>query len=1067
MRFLFLSIVALCFNTIFSQHEHIFMRISPQGHMSQVRSLNVSSDGNYIVTAGFDKTAIKWNAKNGKIVEQFRGEIGIGSEGMIYKTELSPDDKYLAMAGWFGADDETEDLGDVRLFDFETGELVRVFKGLTGTPTGLGFSTDGRYIICGDENSDIFMWEVATGKKVSSFVFHSKEYDETLFKLVVEGNRMLTIDWLGQVCYWDIFNSSKPLAVDKKFIKKVLYNDIGPIAINPQLNEVIICLNQVIIVMNEKLKFVEYFEKAEGSPGFIKYNSDGSKFLTGIVGSGEKDKPCSVYSKVDGKYKEIATYRGHRNTVLAGDFIDNEKLVTAGGDDDEVHVWKLNKDNTTKRLEEFKGKGNAFYAAGKENEILGFTYVHTENFGKSKLTTEFDLLTKDFRSIEHDNFRQPIITQGDLALKVITTYTFNDGLEFMLNKRALDTVVREYWNGSRHNALTISDNGYVISGGSYGVVEAYDRKGVMVNRFVSHEGEIWSCNISNDGKNLITGGADKTIRIWPLDKLGVQNPEQPEKSVREVMEELEVPLDETVYKDIFKQLNIYSLADARTYAAWEKIITALKGGNWPCNFLENRLNFYKSTVIYPSVSMYFTDDNEWVIWNQDGYFTSSKNGAKYVGYHVNQGQDKEAKFYPFEQFDLKYNRPDIILRELDLGYENLIEYYYKIYQKRLKKHGVTESQLDQDIHAPQMELIAFEKETNSDWATLKIGASDSKYDIKKVMIYLNGVPVHGSGGLAANFLNGEQSVAVELVKGLNKFEITVENEKGTESLKTYYEIENGKIDKKPSLYIVAIGTSQYKDKAFNLKYAAKDANDVVDLFKNDPQYENVFTKVLTDQEVTKTNIQNLKGFLMGAGRNDVVMVFVAGHGLLDADLNYFYATHNVNFDSPSENGIAYEEIESMVEGLRALKKILIMDTCHSGELDQEEVEFSVAENTEDSDVMFRSVGRAVNSKAEGIMNSTEMMKELFVDLRKGTGATIIASSGGAEYSMESDEWRNGLFTYCLINGIKAKEADLDKDGHILLSELKSYIQTEVFKLSKGRQSPTSRTENLTVDFDIW
>ena len=69
--------------------------------------------------------------------------------------------------------------------------------------------------------------------------------------------------------------------------------------------------------------------------------------------------------------------------------------------------------------------------------------------------------------------------------------------------------------------------------------------------------------------------------------------------------------------------------------------------------------------------------------------------------------------------------------------------------------------------------------------------------------------------------------------------------------------------------------------------------------------------------------------------------------------------------------------------------------------------------------------------------------------------------------MESGEWKNGLFTYSLINGIKSKEADLNKDGKIMLSELQKYVQSQVVKLSGGKQQPTSRIENISMDFRVW
>ena len=145
-----------------------------------------------------------------------------------------------------------------------------------------------------------------------------------------------------------------------------------------------------------------------------------------------------------------------------------------------------------------------------------------------------------------------------------------------------------------------------------------------------------------------------------------------------------------------------------------------------------------------------------------------------------------------------------------------------------------------------------------------------------------------------------------------------------------------------------------------------------------------------------------------------------------------------------------------------------MDTCFSGEVDKDEVELAQATNTEFGNVTFRSAGAGVRMKeAFGMDNTTEIMKELFTDIRKGTGSTVISSAGGAEFAMEGEQWKNGLFTFCVLNGINKQAADLNKDGKIMLSELQEYVRTNVSKLSNGRQSPTSRIQNISMDFRVW
>jgi uncharacterized caspase-like protein len=269
--------------------------------------------------------------------------------------------------------------------------------------------------------------------------------------------------------------------------------------------------------------------------------------------------------------------------------------------------------------------------------------------------------------------------------------------------------------------------------------------------------------------------------------------------------------------------------------------------------------------------------------------------------------------------------------------------------------------------------------------------------------------------------------------------------------------------------VITIGTSEYKDTRYNLNYAVKDAQDLVTLMSTNAAgiYNSVKTKSLLNQDVTATNVEALKTFLSASKPDDVVLVFVAGHGVLDENFDYYFGTHDMDFSAPKLKGLAYEKLEGILDGIKANKKILIMDTCHSGEIDKEDVFFVEAteekENTED--ISFRAVGDAVEEKTSA--TPTRLAGELFNDLRRGTGSTVISSAGGAEFAMESDQWRNGLFTYCLLNGLQNKTADLNGDGAIMLLELQEYVVAKVTSLSNGKQIPNTRIQNLELDFRIW
>jgi hypothetical protein len=463
-------------------------------------------------------------------------------------------------------------------------------------------------------------------------------------------------------------------------------------------------------------------------------------------------------------------------------------------------------------------------------------------------------------------------------------------------------------------------------------------------------------------------------------------------------------------------------------------------------------------------------DNK-IIFLPDQYYMSSAQSLKTIGYRSGM------KFYSPEQFDLKFNRPDIVLNRLGSKDTLLIASYYNAYKKRLKRMNFTEEMLKEDFQLPEIKIKNFETLpliTDSASINLNFEMNDDKYKLDRINIWINDVPVAGTAGIDLRKENAgmvEKKISLELASGRNKIQVSVLNQAGIESYKqSVYITYRPKATRKPDLYLVTIGDSKYSDSRYDLHYAAKDAADIQTTFSANKNklYENVFAFTFTDTAVTCQNIAGLKEKLAKAHRDDVVLITVAGHGVLDKEYNYYLATYNMDFNDPRKGGLLYEDLEHLLDGIAPLKKILLLDACHSGEVDKEEVQqMAVVNSAGTGDIKFRSAGPGIRKKNLGLKSTSELMAEIFSDLRRGTGATVISSAGGAEYAMESAKWKNGLFTYCLLHGLKDKTADLNNDGKVMLSELQQYLREEVTQLSNGQQQPGSRIQNISMDFRIW
>lgn len=479
------------------------------------------------------------------------------------------------------------------------------------------------------------------------------------------------------------------------------------------------------------------------------------------------------------------------------------------------------------------------------------------------------------------------------------------------------------------------------------------------------------------------------------------------------------------------------------------------------------LVIWDTATLSPIVYLHRLGITDYIFITPDNYYTGSS--LLYDKVHFTNG----VKIYSFEQFDLVYNRPDIIAERLGADKEN-VELLHSAWLRRIRRMGYTADELTKEMHAPSIRLLnakSFPHNTTATSVTLKIKAKDTKYQLSKLMISINGVPIHSRFGIDLSAHNSREVTLdqmVELVSGKNHIEVSCINAKGAESYKEELNIWCEKMVEKPNLYLGLVGVSDYKEAAFKLGYAAKDAEDFKLMIEKycSHRFNKIKIKILTNSEATKANINSLKEFYSNASINDVAIAFYAGHGVLDKDLNYYLATYDMDFSNPISKGWSFEEFEDMMDGIKPIAKYCFIDACHSGKIIKEEYETDNSRSVESGSVVFRGDGKTL-SPTDNAKNINNVISSLFTDFSRGNGSTILSSSGGMEVAIEDKKMSNGLFTWAIKQGVMNKKADTDRDGVIHISELSEYVSAKVSELSAGVQTPGMRLENKHIDFELF
>jgi len=486
--------------------------------------------------------------------------------------------------------------------------------------------------------------------------------------------------------------------------------------------------------------------------------------------------------------------------------------------------------------------------------------------------------------------------------------------------------------------------------------------------------------------------------------------------------------------------------------------------------VSNKSSLWDMKTHSPIYSRVQLQDNNYLITLPNSkYYMCSKDASKMVHYVTD-----ELKVIGFEQLDPVYNRPDKVLEhiaqyidDVDLG---MIDVYRRAWEKRAEQLGLDIEKIGNgELNVPEAEITngdAIDYYNTSGAVNLSLSGHDKDYKLLRFNVYVNEVPVYGSRGVSLanrNIKHFDTTLSVPLTLGDNKVQVSVMNELGLESFKypSYVNYEPQKTIS-PKTIFIGIAVDSFQQESYNLSYCVKDVTDLSDVFKALPNSEII---TLTNSQVTRENVLALKKILQNTSVHDRVIISCSSHGDLDAENNFYLATHDMDFNQPELRGIPYAELEGLLDSIPARKKLLLLDACNSGLNDA--VKNTHQQMIPDEDLVAENNTQkrgAVRANQEASNDEFQTMLELFVNVQNETGSTVISAAGGAEAAFEGilvagKKLENGVFTHAILEYINEHQGQ-----EVTVNTLKKYVEDRVEELTNGMQKPTSRQETMEVDW---
>lgn len=177
--------------------------------------------------------------------------------------------------------------------------------------------------------------------------------------------------------------------------------------------------------------------------------------------------------------------------------------------------------------------------------------------------------------------------------------------------------------------------------------------------------------------------------------------------------------------------------------------------------------------------------------------------------------------------------------------------------------------------------------------------------------------------------------------------------------------------------------------------------------------------------------QEIDGFFHDNARDDVLLLYMSGHGVLSPDRKLYFATASTRLKRLRSTAIESSFVNDVMQQSRARSVVLVLDCCHSGAF------------------------------AQGQRPKSTMAVDVEHRFKGGRGRVTLTASTELEYAFEEDEAHSdpsrlgartagSIFTGCLVKGLETGEADINEDGVISVDELYDYISAELQERSPNQ-----------------
>jgi WD40 repeat protein len=278
-----------------------------------VTSVAFSPDGSTFIV-GFDSRIIRlYDTQSGTLLRTFSGH-----SAPVNSVAFSPDGtRVVSGSGHLYKDSNDNSL---KLWDVSSGENLHTFTGHSASVRTVAFSPDGARILSGSEDRLLKLWDSWSGRLICTFKGHAGMVDSASFSpdgtLIVSGSHDATIK------IWDVLNCKVVHTYNghSSYVKSVAFDSKGTTIISGSHDTTIRLWN------TKSRETSDLFGKHSAQVTALAFSNDGTEMISGSRSSGGfRDDSIKLWDTSTGKI--VRTYEKFGVRAIALSPSNNHILV--------------------------------------------------------------------------------------------------------------------------------------------------------------------------------------------------------------------------------------------------------------------------------------------------------------------------------------------------------------------------------------------------------------------------------------------------------------------------------------------------------------------------------------------------------------------------------------------------------------------------------------------------------------------------------------------------------------------------------------------------------------------